>query len=156
MANDNIQSVADTTVSLGGVTTTKDLAGYTATTGNTYVPIAGLTNIGEYGDEGELITSNWISDGRTHKAKGTFNAGGLEMTCDRVFDDPGQEAMIAAAKTRKRYNLRIQIPEDDATAETDYVSVLVMSQRKSFGGPNNVQQITFNCQIDSEVLTVEA
>lgn len=147
-----ILAVLGTTVSIGGVTAAT--ANLTQFTGDTYVEIDGVKNVGSFGDSRQLITSDQVGSGRTKKAPGTSNAGTLELTCDRVPADPGQIDMIEASKSNDRFNFKIEVPVGGVKFETHYVTGYVMGDPKNFGGPNSVQECAFTIELDEAPLMV--
>ena len=122
--------VARSKVSIGGAT-----AAWTevAAAADTYVVIGRIRNIGGFGDTYQEITVDEVNDGRTRKAKGTANAGNMELVCSRDADDAGQIALIAAAESQEAFNFKVELPNGDGTDQVYYVSALVMSQNLGLG-----------------------
>jgi hypothetical protein len=143
--------VARSKVSVGGVT-----AAYTevALAADTYTLIGGVRTIGEFGDTYQTISVDEVNDGRTRKAKGTANAGTMQLTCSRLVDDAGQIAMIAAAESLDAFNIKVEVPLGGGAFETTYLSALVMSKSRGLGGPNDTQTATFNLELTEAPLEV--
>lgn len=68
MATDTISAVAKTKLYVGGVTSGQELTDYEAAT---FIEVTELADIGEFGDEANIITFETIGDGRVKKAVGT-------------------------------------------------------------------------------------
>lgn len=136
-----------------------DLDATDFTTGSpTYTLIGGTTNLGAAGDTSELITSNQIASGRTRKAKGTRNAGSMQVICDIDITDPGQLALIAAEKTRDSYSFRLQFDDAPAggTPSTRYFTAFVMSTSEQYDEANSVMKLNATLEIDSNIVRVAA
>ena len=150
----SFSSTIKTKVFIGTPKPAAVLADYDA---DTFTPISGLTNIGEFGDESEEIKFTTIEDGRVHKVKGSADAGSFEVEVARDVTDAGQIALRAASKASGVYNVKVVL--DDAPAggkgTTFYFRGNVMSAKNSFGS-NDVNKQKFNVSITSEVLEVAA
>ncbi len=144
--------VARSKVSIGSATTTWD---ETTAAADTYVQIGRIRNIGGFGDTFQEITVDEVNDGRTRKAKGTANAGNMEIVCSRDATDVGQIAMIAAAESYDAFNVKVELANGDGTFDVSYLSVLVMSKNIGLGGPNDTQTITFNLSLNEAPIEVE-
>ena len=144
--------VARTRVSIGGATGAWT---ETAVAADTYVLIDGIRTIGNFGDTAQVITVDEVSDGRTRKAKGTSNAGTMELTCSKRSLDPGQIALDAAAASQDSFNINIELPQGDGTFETTYLTALVMSNPVGLGGPNDTQTKTYSLELNEAPLTVD-
>lgn len=144
--------VARSRVSVGGATDT-----YTevALAADTYVVIGGVRNIGAFGDTFQVITVDEVNDGRTRKAKGTANAGTMELMCSKRLDDVGQIAMDAAAESQDAFNFKIELAQGDGTFEVSYISALVMSKSVGLGGPNDTQTKTYSLELNEAPIVVE-
>lgn len=55
-----------------------------------WLEIGGWTNSGSLGDTQELVTQNFINEGRTRQIKGTRVGGSMENTFAPLANDPGQ------------------------------------------------------------------
>ncbi|MEF2074356.1 hypothetical protein [Consotaella aegiceratis] len=120
--------------------------------------VGGTTNLGSAGDTSSLITSDQIGVARTRKAKGTRNAGSMEVLCDLDYSDAGQLALIAAEKTKYSYAFRLTF--DDApsggTPSERYFVALVMSVGEQLNEANNTMKLASTLEIDSNIVRVAA
>lgn len=118
-----------------------------------------VEDLGEFGDEADEITFTALSDRRTRKFKGAFNAGTL--TCVVGFDsnDAGQDAMIAAFASDDDYNFRVRLNDPatvGGTPTTLYFRGKVSSKRLNVGNVGNVVRQTLMIGINSAILEVAA
>ncbi|WP_425902531.1 hypothetical protein [Agrobacterium radiobacter] len=74
----------------------------------TFTPIGSVGNLGDYGSPANLINYNTLDTEVMSKAKGVEDAGELSIEVARIFDDPGQIAMRAAAATKFYYAIKIE------------------------------------------------
>lgn len=121
-------------------------------TGLTFVEIDGWSQMGTLGDSAAMISTDLINRGRTIKQKGTFNAGQMQNVFAIILDDPGQLALIAAAKVRDNYAFKLAM-EDGSTR---YFIALVMSAEEAGGGANTIQNLNASLEINSNIVTVTA
>jgi hypothetical protein len=123
-----------------------------------YTQIGGTTNLGSAGDTSELITSNQINIGRTRKAKGTRNAGAMQVVCDLDIADAGQLAAIAAEKTSQSYAFKLTFNDapSGGTPSTRYFAAFVMSATEQWDEANSVMKLNLTLEIDSNIVRVAA
>jgi len=157
MENIQLNTASGAKIFIGGVAADVDQASLEDAT---FVEVLGVENLGEFGDEHEIVTFLALGDGRTRKMKGTADAGTLELVVGRDGSDPGQVALRAAAKTKSRYAFKVTL-DDQVTAATGnpttfYFAALVGSARNSIGSANDVVKTTFPLLIDSAVYEMEA
>src|SRR5690606_12346949 len=81
----------------------------------TYTEIGSVGNLGDYGSSPNMISYNTLDTEVTSKAKGVEDAGEIAIEVARIFDDPGQIAMRAAAATK--FNYAVKIEYADAPSE---------------------------------------
>ena len=126
--------------------------------GETWVEGGGLTNLGGVGDTSELITSEQISRNRTRKAKGTRNAGSMELMFDIDYADAGQLAFIAAEKAKESYAIKVTFNDapSGGTPSERYFVALVMSAREQYDEANSVMKLAVTLEVDSNVVRVVA
>lgn len=129
------------------------------TTGSpTWTEIGGTTNLGSTGDVSALITSDQINVKRTRKAKGTRNAGSMQIICDLDYADPGQLALIAAEKVKDSFAFRMTL--DDApsggTPSVRYFVGFVMSVTEQYEEANGTLKLAATIEIDSNIVKVPA
>lgn len=105
-----------------------------------------------FGDEAAGIATDYIDANRTHKTKGTRNAG--TMTC--VFgidpDSDGQATLYGAETTNDDYAFRITYP----SGAVRYFAAKVMSAREDVSGANNDLKLNVSLDINSNVVRVAA
>lgn len=126
---------------------------------DTYVEVKHVEDLGEFGDEDQVISVEYVGSARARKYKGTADAGTLVLVVSRDALDEGQVALKAAQKTDDEYNFKIvadDAPGAGGTASIYYFRGLVTLARDSYGGPNNVVKTTFNIPINSEIIEVLA
>lgn len=159
-------TTAGTKVSIGAMMayTGVDFVAADFTTGSpAWTRILGTTNIGGAGDTAELVTSNQIDTGnpdvsRTRKAKGSRNAGTMEIVADLDYADPGQLALVAAEKTSQTYAFKVEFNDapEGGTPSIRYFVALVMSAREQWDEANSVMKLNTTMEIDSNVVRVSA
>jgi hypothetical protein len=122
------------------------------------VEIGGTTNLGSAGDVSELISSNQIAVGRTRKAKGTRNAGSMQLICDIDLTNAGQIALIAAEKTSNSYAFAIEFPDAPVggTPSRRLFAAFVMSASEQWDEANSVMKLNATLEIDSNIVRVAA
>ena len=126
---------------------------------DTYTEITGASDIGDFGDTANEIKIDIISDGRTHKAKGTFDAGTMTLKCAYNSTDAGQTALIAAVASPLGYNFKVVGNDKITTGGTNsiaYFNAKVMSKSLGHGTANNIVMLNSSLAIDSPVLNVAA
>lgn len=123
-----------------------------------WTKIGGVTNLGSAGDTSELVSSNHIDTRRTRKAKGTRNAGSMQVVADIDYADAGQLAVIAAEKTDDTYPFKIEFSDapSGGTPSLRYFAALVMSQAEAMNEANSTLQLNATLEIDSNVVRVAA
>jgi len=96
---------ATVSISTTAVTLPLNAAAFAALT---FTPIGSVGNLGDYGSAPNMVTYNTLDTQVSSKAKGVEDAGELSIEVARIFDDPGQIAMRAAAATKFNYAIRIE------------------------------------------------
>ncbi|OHV81611.1 hypothetical protein [Rhizobium sp. LCM 4573] len=92
-------------ISTAPVTLPLNAAGFGALT---FTPVGSVGNLGDYGAAPNIVSYNTLDTEVTSKAKGVEDAGELSIEVARIFDDPGQIAMRAAAGTKFNYAVKIE------------------------------------------------
>ena len=118
----------------------------------TYAEIDMVEDMGEFGDEEEIVSGKTLKDGRVRKAKGAADGGTLALVCFHDPLDAGQAALIAASKTKKNYAIKIVLPDapDDTYSNTTiYFRALVSSRRLRVGQNDNLIRRTYSLAINS-------
>lgn len=128
---------------------------------DTYTEVGTIEDMGEFGDQYNLVTFTSLGDGRVRKLKGTKDAG--DMTLVVAHDsDAGQAAIVAACddSTSTGYNCKItlndQVTPSTGNPTTFYFRAQVTSKRVAIGGSDNVVRRNIGIAIDSEVIEVAA
>ncbi len=124
-----------------------------------WTEISGLTNLGELGDQSELISANIINLNRTKKAKGTRNAGSMAIVCAFNYADEGQLAFRAAEATVFNYAFKLVFPDAPSVSGDNSTRTfvgLVMGARTQFNEANNVIQLMGAIEINSNIVEDDA
>ena len=126
---------------------------------DTYSPVLGITEVGDFGDEPDIIKIQTIDSERPIKLKGVTDGGTFEFTCSREMADPGQIALRAAALTDSEYNIKIEANDKptgtNAKPTTQYVRGLISTKYK-FGSAGDAMSQTFVVEITAAPVTVAA
>jgi hypothetical protein len=123
---------------------------------DTYSEVKRIEDLGEFGDNAEVITFLSIEDGRVHKLKGAKDAGDMEITCGFDAADAGQNAMRAALDVDTPYNFKVVLNDDPVNPTEHYFKGLVTAASNTLGGANDVAKCKFTVAITSELTTVLA
>ncbi len=83
-----------------------DLAGFQAI--EHWLEVKKVGSIGEMGTTTNILTYDTLDTSVSDKGKGTSNAGDPEIEVARVYNDPGQIAMRAAAETNFKFCFRVE------------------------------------------------
>ena len=141
-------SVIKTKVRIGTTKPAAVLADYTS---DTFTPVNGLTDIGEFGAEKEEIKFTTIEDGQVHKLNGSSDSGNWDVEIARDNADAGQIALRAAAKSEALYNFHVELVDG-----TDFYFRGVVRAAKNAFGSNDVNKQKFTVGIPGEILEVTA
>lgn len=130
-------------------------------TGETWVEIDDLENLGSLGDTSETINFDGINAARRKTLKGTRSAGTMEVVCGINNDDPGQIAAIAAEKTPHDYAFRLVLNDAPATGSDPTPSermfiAKVMSASEAFDEANSVMKLNISLGVNSNVVRIAA
>jgi hypothetical protein len=159
MAEADLSLVADSKVSIGGVFT-GDPTSAAAFTALTWVPVIGLNDLGEFGDEAEIVKFKTIDGARVRKKVGTKDAGTFEITVGRDPADLGQQAMRAAVGSKDAYAIKLELNDAPAgvgsTPTTFYLKAYVASAKNKLGDADTVVTTTFTLEVDAAPLEVAA
>lgn len=139
---------------------TSDATAITSFEGLTYTEVELVESIGAFGDTAAQITFTALKDGRVRKAKGSRDAGTLEVTVARDPADPGQDALKAAERTPFSYPIRVRLNDAPPGAGSEpsvfYFLAKVSSAPVNVGTVDEVIRITYTLDIDSAVYEIEA
>lgn len=119
---------ATVSISTTAVTLPLNAAAFAALT---FTPIGSVGNLGDYGSAPNIVSYNTLDTEVTSKAKGVEDAGELSIEVARIFDDPGQIAIRAAAATKFYYAVKIEY----ADAPTEDWSNTIMYAAGPVTGP---------------------
>ena len=125
---------------------------------DTYTEVSEVEDLGEFGDESELITFASLSDGRMRKLKGVRDAGDMAIVCGDDVSDAGQDAMDAAEADTLDYNFKVVLNDKltlGGTPSEHYFRGKVISQRRNVGTANNVVRKNFTVAINSAIVSVD-
>lgn len=130
-------------------------------TSQTWVEIDGWTEMGELGDESEVITQDLINRGRTAKLKGSRDAGDMENQFVEITTDPGQIALLAAEKSNNEYAFKIEGVDRPATGASPKPSMrfftgLVTSARVDGGESNDALLMNATIAVTSNIVRTAA
>lgn len=153
-----ITTAANAKVSIG---TTASFATAVAYAGDTWTPIANISDVGEAGSEAEIVTGKYVDQPFVRKLKGSRDNGTMELTVARDSSDPGYAALIAAEKTAYAFNIKVELNDKPAIGASPknsvfYMSVLVSSAKNSFGDADNIVSTTFSLAISGAIIEVLA
>lgn len=73
-----------------------------------WTEIDGWTQSGSLGDTQEIISQNFINQGRTRNIKGTLNGGSMENTFAPIVNDPGQLKFKQAIAACSPYAFKVE------------------------------------------------
>lgn len=120
--------------------------------GLTYDNEVGLIeNVGEVGRVFDLATFQAVADGRMFKLKAGFNDGQMAMTVGQDLSDAGQAALRAYANSpdQNTYPVKITLNGADASFDTMYFGVKVMSFRTQLGAANTVIKAAVQLEVNT-------
>lgn len=100
----------------------------------TFIPIGSVGNLGDFGVSPNMVSYNTLNTLVVSKAKGVEDAGDQTIEVARVFDDPGQVALRAAALTKFNYAISIEY----ADAPTASYSNTILYAAGPVAGPQHL------------------
>lgn len=106
----------------------------------TFTEVKSIGNLGDYGSPANLVNYNTLDTEVMSKAKGVEDAGELSIEVARIFDDPGQIAMRAAAATKFYWPIKIEYadaPSDDWSNTIMYAAGPVTGPQLLGGGTDD-------------------
>jgi hypothetical protein len=155
-----IFSVAGTQIYIGSATSAKITPFVAADfTLQSWVRIAWVENLGQFGDEAAEIAFSPIDVSRTMKLKGTFNAGTLALVVGRDYTDSGQNICLIANGLQFDYSFRVifnDMPSGGVAGSIRYFIAKIMSFREQFDTVNNVIRANVSLGINSNVVAIAA
>lgn len=110
---------------------------------DTYVEVAEVTNIPEFGRAYQEITHQSLGRRDTQKFKGSYNEGSITLALGRDMSNAGQAALRAALDSDSDYNVKITLNDTPSTGTspkptTYLLKAKVMSFTTNPGGPNQI------------------
>ena len=153
-----ITTTAKTKVSIG---TTAAFATAVAYAGDTWTPIANISDVGEAGSEAEVVIGKFVDQDYVRKLKGSRDNGTMELTVARDASDEGYAALVAAEATSFSYNMKVELNDKPATGASPknsifYFNAIVASKKNSFGDADNIVSTTFSLAISGAIIEVAA
>lgn len=125
---------------------------------DSYTEIGEVEDLGEFGDESEIITFASLADNRNRKLKGIRDAGTLTLVVGDDPSDTGQDALITAEADTLAYNFKVVLNDAvtvSGTPSEHYFRAFVTSKRQGVGSANNVVRRTFNLAVDTAIISVD-
>jgi hypothetical protein len=146
---------------VGAVAGTKLFIGTTQTvpSPDLFTEIKQCANIGEIGTNFNKIAVESVGDGYTRQIKGTQLSPTFNLVLNRLADDPGQLALVAAAADRTSlYNFKIQ---DNDTARNNTPTQIFFKGRVfgspiTYGGVNALKQISSTIEVEPDSIIIQA
>ena len=126
---------------------TYDATGFNALT---MTLVGEVTDLGEVGREYNVVNHNPISDRRTKKIKGSYNAGSIALQFGRDFADAGQQLLFAAVASDAEYSMVIILQNGKKL----YFTGLVTSFKTSVGSVDQITAGTCQIELQGDVLEV--
>ena len=123
-----------------------------------WTEVAWWENAGEFGDESQSVTADYIAEKRTQKFKGTRNAGDPAMVFGLDYEDAGQAILKVAETLPSNYAFKIvfdDAPEGGTPSERYFIG-LVMSAREALDQANNVAKLNVTIGLNSNTVRVDA
>lgn len=127
--------------------------------GQSWVQVGWMENIGAFGDEAQSITFDAIEQARTQKLKGTRNAGDMSVVCGIDYEDAGQIILRTAEATPNNYAFKVlfnDMPSGGTSGSIRYFIAMVMSARETLDTANNVMKLNATLGINSNIVRVNA
>lgn len=125
----------------------------------TWQAISEVENLGEFGDNANLVEFLSLADGRIRKRKGARNGGTIELVCGHDPLDAGQVAVRNAAGSQLVFNFRVVLSDKADSNDTNsifYFRGLVMGAVTGVGGADDITKLTCTIEIDSAITYVPA
>lgn len=117
----------------------------------TYTEVTGITNLGDYGDEANLVDLEVLGDGRVRHLMGARDAGTMNITVAHDKYDAGQKAMRLAMNAGQEYAFKIELLDgiDPDPGTKQYFIGPVTNQRQTVGDNGSVLGRTFDVSNNS-------
>ncbi|PCI03446.1 MAG: hypothetical protein COB78_10840 [Hyphomicrobiales bacterium] len=124
----------------------------------TFVSVSNVGNLGETGKSENILTYNTLDTAVAQKAKGVADAGNPTVECARLFSDPGQVALNAAAATNLQYAFKIErndSPDGILTNTIIYNRGLVTGPTRPNGGNEDFDLEVFTLALNQLEVVVD-
>jgi len=121
---------------------------------DTYTEVAEIENLGEFGDEANVITFASLADTRVRKFKGARDAGTMAIVCGDDPLDLGQDAMIAAEGQPNDYNFKVVLNDPitlSGLTSVHYFRGKVLSKRLQVNDVNSIVKRMFSVGVNSAI-----
>lgn len=129
---------------------TYDSVGFAALT---WVEVAEVTDMGEYGATYEVVSHNPLATRRTVKRKGTVNDGALNLVLGRDPSDAGQTLLIDGVDGAERDTVHShRITLQDGTIQ--YVTGQIFSYTTNVGSSNQIIGAAVMVELDNAIIEV--
>lgn len=153
-----ITTTAKTKVGIGS---TAPFTTSTEYAGDSYTPIANITDVGEAGSEAEIITGKYVDRDYVRKLKGSRDNGTMNLVVDRDSSDAGYAALVAAEASSDAFNFKIELNDKPTTGAAPknsvfYFSAIVASRKNNFGDADQIVSTTFALAISGAIIEVPA
>ena len=106
----------------------------------TFTEVKSVGNLGDYGSAPNIVNYDTLDTEVRSKAKGVEDAGELSIEVARIFDDPGQIAIRAAALTKFYYAVKVEYadaPSEDWSNTIMYAAGPVTGPQLLGGGTDD-------------------
>lgn len=124
---------------------TYDVAGFNALT---MTPVGEITDLGEFGQEFNLVSYTALGQRQTKKFKGSYNNGALQLQMGRDTTDAGQTALRLALASDNSYSFRVILQNATRLQFTGKV----MSYKTSVGSVDQITGAQTTIEIDSVII----
>lgn len=135
-----------------GEPATYDDSGFSALT---FAEIGEVSDIGEFGGEGEVLTHTPLKTGTVNKFIGSIDYGSIAAQMGKLFDDVGQIALKAGfdgANKGKTHSFKVEYIDGGI----EYFTGVITSFTSNVGSASSVRMGASNIALNNQVITVAA
>ena len=140
--------------------TTFDTDSTTGYPGLTFVEVAEVTSIGDFGPSFSVVNHTPLGDRVVSKRKGSVNYGSTTVAAARDESDTGQGAMDTALNNDCPVSFKVEhndVPCGGGTGTVEYFTGIVTSALSTnLGGPDNIDSVSYTIEIDRPIVKVPA
>lgn len=125
----------------------------------TYVEIGHVTELGEYGEEKNVVETTELGNRVTQGVGGSINPGPIPITVNADPTDTGQQMMLAAFDTDFNYPFKIVLGDkltNGGTGTTQYLHGIVTSRRRNVGNADTILTRNLAVRANSTITEVAA